>query len=91
MAGGTDRATTGLPAWLVAANESTRRAAEEAQAQRRPQRRIHCWVHATGADHAGLVLEWRREGAGWMARVVWTTGGGDLVCTWLDAEQIEPV
>ena len=86
MAGGSNRASTGLPAWLVEASAAAR-AAEQVQ---RPQRRVHCWVHATGADWPGLVLEWRREGAGWMARVVWTTGGGSLVCEWLEAEQVGP-
>ena len=90
MAGGSNRSGTSLPAWLTAANATTRAAALEAEAQQRPQRRVHCWVHTTGADWPGLVLEWRREGAGWMARVVWTTGGGSLVCAWVDAEQLDP-
>jgi len=91
MAGGTNKKTTGLPAWLVAANAETRAAAEEAMRQRRPQRKVHVWVHGSAGDWPGIVLDWRREGAGWAALALWTKDDGDFVSAWVDAESLSPV
>jgi uncharacterized protein (DUF2235 family) len=99
MAGGRNKPTTPLPAWLLEANAERREAERLAEVQRwtrRPDRSVHCWVWGSGNDGAmvqlpGLVLEWRRVGAGWMAFVTWTRAEGDFVTDWLDAEQLEPL
>lgn len=88
MAGGQNKASTGLPAWLVQANADTRAAALEAQEQRQPQRQVHCWMRGASGQWPGLVLDWRREGAGWAALAAWTTGVGDVVSAWVDAETV---
>lgn len=98
MAGGSNKKGTGLPAWLVEANATARReAAERAAAIEalRPDRPTHVWV--TTAYHgdlpvqvAGLLLEWRRRGAGWEALVVLGRGQDSFVALWLDAEQLQP-
>jgi len=99
MAGGRNKPSTPLPAWLLEANrerQEVERAAEVARWKRRPDRSVHCWVWGSGEDGSlvrlpGLVLEWRRQGAGWMALVVWTRADGDFVTQWLEAEQLEPL
>ena len=87
MAGGQNKPTTPLPAWLTEGNEARR----AIQAARRAQRQVHCWVHGAEEDWPGIVLEWSRQGAGWMARIAWTTDGGRLVVAWVEAEAVEPL
>ena len=87
MAGGRNKPTTPLPAWLTEDNDARR----AVQAASRTERRVHCWVRGAEEDWPGIVLEWRREGAGWMARAAWTTDGGRLVVAWVEAEAVEPV
>ena len=56
----------------------------------------HCWVLApadgSGERRAGLLLEWRRDGEDWQARVVYNvrlrTGAWALLEEWLPAGDV---
>ncbi len=66
----------------------------------------HCWVLLDEADEAGggaeeddgepfagVVAEWRLTPTGWLARVVYALGDGEMatvVESWLAAEQLRP-
>lgn len=91
MAGGKNKPSTPLPAWLVAANAETRAAAEEAMRQRRPERNPFVWVIGSDHDYPGIVVDRRRVGAGWQILVAYCTPRHELVQQWLDAEQLRPL
>lgn len=56
----------------------------------RPRRR-HCWVSGQGgAEWPGLVLEWRRHGHTWHARVVYVPDHDIAVETWVEAALVRP-
>jgi hypothetical protein len=56
----------------------------------------HCWVRdppQAPGTWPGLLIEWRRRGAGWQGRVAFTVAGPDgpaLVEAWLPADRLQP-
>ncbi len=56
----------------------------------------HVWVQLSRYEtdaYPGLVIEWRRESQGWVARVAFvpgTAGEGTLVEQWVSATKLRP-
>jgi hypothetical protein len=51
----------------------------------------HCWVFDEGAQHPGLLLEWRQQDGRWQGLVAFVradTSGFALVQAWLDSQQL---
>ena len=51
----------------------------------------HCWVLDEGAQHPGLLLEWRQQEGRWQGLVAFVRAddaGFALVQAWLDAQQL---
>jgi hypothetical protein len=51
----------------------------------------HCWVFDEGAQHPGLLLEWRQQGGRWQGLVAFVKAdesGFALVQAWLDSQQL---
>jgi hypothetical protein len=51
----------------------------------------HCWVTDEGAQHPGLLLEWRQLDGRWQGLVAFVRvdgAGFALVQAWLDAHQL---
>jgi hypothetical protein len=51
----------------------------------------HCWVLDEGAQHPGLLLEWRQQDGKWQGLVAFVradTTGFALVQAWLDSRQL---
>lgn len=55
----------------------------------------HVWVKYGSAISPGVLLDWRQEGSGWEALVVYASGGGTSSVTvtqqWVPAAHVEPV
>ena len=59
--------------------------------------RRHCWVDGptdSPGPWPGLVVEWRKDGEGWMARAVYVVDEGQgspvLVEQWLTRDKVRP-
>jgi hypothetical protein len=51
----------------------------------------HCWVLDEGAQHPGLLLEWRQQEGRWQGLVAFVRAddaGFALVQAWLDSQQL---
>jgi hypothetical protein len=51
----------------------------------------HCWVTDEGAEHPGLLLEWRQQDGRWQGLVAFVRAddtGFALVQAWLDSQQL---
>lgn len=54
-------------------------------AARHPHR--HVWVGTTPSP--GVLIEWRKDGADWLAHVVYVEAGRVVIC-WLPADMVRP-
>lgn len=96
MAGGMNRPGTPTPAWLREHHlDAQRPLASPPPPGALGPSRVHCWVRGPGEAEGwwpAVVVQWRRQAAGWVAQVAYVIDGGEpvLVVAWVAGDQLRP-
>ena len=51
----------------------------------------HVWVRVGDDAMPGVLIDWRRDGDGWLAHVLFATGTQGFAQEWVPADRVRPV